>query len=79
MRLVRFDEHRAVVAVIAHLAPGHRRAECVNGRATQPIDKIWEAIKHDALVFVIVPGHHGIRAPGLVWPLHDGRRAVVRS
>ena len=54
VRYAGFDQHCAIIAVIAHLTAWHRRCEGVDGSASQAIHKVGKAIEHNSLIFMIM-------------------------
>ena len=56
VRYAGFDQHCAIIAVIAHLTVRHWCCEGVDGNAAQPVHKVGKAIENDSLIFMIMAG-----------------------
>lgn len=70
MRVASFDQHCAMVAVVADLTARYWRGEGVNTVTAQPIHKIGKAVEDDPFIKMIVSRKNCVGAPGLVGPLH---------
>src|SRR5262249_7481091 len=73
------DQLGAEVAVVAHLAAGHDRAEISFVIPAQAVDEVGKVIVFDeALISMAMAGQDGRGPPRLEWPAHPGTLAAGR-